>query len=738
VPDTVLSPPPGQFLLERVSPAVRRLLVKDRVRAMEGQIEVALQSLHEAVRLVANERPRDAVALGLLWAELLHLDLRHDDALAVMKKVVTPHLPSLTAEERFGVEQNLSDLQFYSPTAADGLFYNVVDQKRLLNFEWLDYRDLFSAKQDAERGKHFQTLPVLWRQHRRAYLHGCWLAQRWTNHLLAKECVHLKEWGDAVHHAMMAQDDTLVTEIAEGILSARQAELVGPVVNRMLTTGNLRVHFVVACKLLRVLEDAIPDVCIRMVGEWLLKRAKETRSALIGVNQVSAAWETITAVSPRFPCDLARSAIAIAVAHPIWTTKLDDPNRVIPERREIVRALVPLSWAVMPEDIPPLATATLPLMTDRPQTTDYDEVVNLLCHLAERGGAAVRDSLAASLYPSGQPVSAALIQVADVFGKGEIFDPVRLQKLADQVAQAIRCQVQWLEPGQLAEPVAEQIMEYTKPKPDRTLKVYIVGLAGLHALARHRMKLDEPTLRKLLDAILDLARNKDNFCANREALLHALIEFADVVPPEARTAVQAALEPLARGPVQESSEYPTAAEADNPLNPFKHHSGRPEDVQAIALVALAALASRDAAATKRVGDMLEDALCDHRPGIRRAGYAAAQKLRDVSEGVILGILAGLRDPDPNAAVTAFMALARQPGWKVNRNHWRVFLMAARLAQRIGGPKLRRHAAAALVAWSSKCPPQITREQEELLGEFSDDICWSVRTVTHGPRGRNDN
>src|SRR5258706_132784 len=32
---------------------------------------------------------------------------------AVGKEVVTPHLPSLTAEERFAVEQNLSDLQFY-------------------------------------------------------------------------------------------------------------------------------------------------------------------------------------------------------------------------------------------------------------------------------------------------------------------------------------------------------------------------------------------------------------------------------------------------------------------------------------------------------------------------------------------------------------------------------------------------------------------------------------------------
>jgi hypothetical protein len=728
MPDAASSPTPGQFLLDRVSPAVRSLLVKERVHAMEGQVEAALQSLEDAIGLVGSDRPRDTVALGMLRAELLHLELRHDDAMAAMKKVVIPHLPSLTAEERFGMEQNLSDLQFYSPAAGDGLFYNVVDQKRLLNFEWLDYRDLFSAKQDAERGKHFETLPILWQQLRRAYLHGCWLARRWTSHLFARECVHLKEWEDAVHHAIFAQDDTLVTDIAEGILSARRAELADQVVSRLLATANLRRHFVVACKLLGALADVIPDTWIQKVGEWLLKRAQEMPTARLGVNHVSAAWETMAAVAARFPSDLARSAVAVAVAHPVWTTKLDDPNRFIPEREDVVRALGPLAWAIPPDDIPALASATLPLLTDRPQMTDYHKVVNLLCNLARRGGTTVRDSLAASLYPPGQKVHRLLAQVADVFGKGDMFAPARLQELADQVAQEIGRQVQWLEPGQAAEPVTEQIMEYSNPKPDRTLKVYAVSLVGLHALARHRAKLDEPTLKKILTAILDMARNKDNFCVNRASLLRALIEFADSIPVAARADVEAALEPLARGAVAESSEYPTAAEADNQLNPYKNRSGRPEDVQGMALIALAALGSGSPTATRRVGDILEDALCDDRPRIRRAGYSAAQRLPDVSEGIILGILAGLRDPDPNAAASAFAALAAQTGWKLNRNHWRVFLMAARLAQRTGTPELRRGAAVALVALSPKCPPHLAKELEELLTALGNDICWSVRAA----------
>jgi hypothetical protein len=530
MPDTMLSPTPGQFLLERVSPAVRSLLVREPVRAMHGHVEAAFQSIEDAIRLIVRDQPRDAVALGMLRAELLHLDLMHDEALTCMEKVVAPHLSALTPEERFGVEQNRSDLQFYMPGAKTDLFYNVVDQKRLLSFEWLDYRDLFSAKQDAERGKHYETLPILWQQLRRAYLSVCWLASRWTSALFARECVQLQEWKDAVHHTILAQDGTLVRDIAEDILSARRGEMVSEVVDRLFTTANLRMHFVVACKLLTALADAIPDASIQAVGEWLLKKAREIPKVRFGVNHVSAAWETITAIAARFPADLARSAITVAVAHPVWTTKLANPNGVIPERREVVRALVPLAWAVTADDIPPLAAATLPLLTDRQQISDYDQVVNLLCHLARRGGTVVTDTLATTLYLSGQPVSRLLAQVADVFGKGEMFDPARLQKLADQVAQEIRRQVQWLESGQLAEPVAEQITEYTNPKPDRTLKVYVVGLSGLHALARHRAKLDEPALRMLLNAILDMARNKDNFCVNRESLLHALIEFADCAP----------------------------------------------------------------------------------------------------------------------------------------------------------------------------------------------------------------
>jgi hypothetical protein len=126
--------------------------------------------------------------------------------------------------------------------------------------------------------------------------------------------------------------------------------------------------------------------------------------------------------------------------------------------------------------------------------------------------------------------------------------------------------------------------------------------------------------------MLDMARNKDNFCVNRTGLLAALIEFADVLSPVTRGAAESALEPLALGAVEESSEYLTASETHAPLNRYQHESGRPEDVHGMALIALAALASGNAAASRRVGGQML------RP--RRLSQAATQLRNSGQRGIV--------------------------------------------------------------------------------------------------------
>ncbi|HZZ80634.1 MAG TPA: hypothetical protein VFE62_19175 [Gemmataceae bacterium] len=716
-----------RFLIERASPGVRRLLVKQRVQAMNGRLDESLTFLNAAINILSSDQLYDRIAIALLSAELLHLELRDEESVAIMKKEVTPHLASLPPEERFGIEQNLSDILFPLHPIGYSLFYNVVDQRQMVNFDWLDYRELFEAKQEAEGGNHFKALPILWQQHRRAYLHGCWRVRGWTHGLLARECVQLNQWEDAVHNVVFAPDDQLVKAITAGIIAARQPELVERVVTRLLTVANLRTHFAVACKLFKELADVIPEHAITAVGNWLLDRGKETRTALIGINPVWAAWEAIRFLAFRFPIDLAKRTIEIALSHPIWTTKLADSNRVIVERETIVRAMIPLTESLPTNDIPAIAEAALPLLTDRPQISDYEHVARLLCHLADRGGVTVKEKLALSLYPSGKPMNRILAQAASFFGKGEMLEVTRLQASAGEIAEEITRQVQWLRPGESPKPVAEVIMEYSNPMEDRTLKVYVTGLAGLHALARNRDRIGMAQLKVVIGAVLRMAAERDNVCSNRQALLHALMHFADFVDVGTRRKVLSALEAIAKGPVEESAAYPTAEQMRDPLNPFKNDSGRPEDVQSMALVAMATFA-KPGKSTKRAVTILEQALCDERPSIRQAAYSAAWRLATVSDGVILGVLAGLRDPDPNAAGSAFAAVANQTSWKLNVNHWRIFLMAARLAVRTGSPIVRRYAARALFSMSSICPALLRAEHEQLLTALRNDVCSSIRVA----------
>src|SRR5258708_2832076 len=102
----------NKLLIESVTPAVRKALVRERVRAMRGQFDGALHAIDRAGQLVGVDRPRDLVALWLLKAELLHLNRRDEDALQFYRDHVLPFKELLDTEEQFVLEQNLADLEF--------------------------------------------------------------------------------------------------------------------------------------------------------------------------------------------------------------------------------------------------------------------------------------------------------------------------------------------------------------------------------------------------------------------------------------------------------------------------------------------------------------------------------------------------------------------------------------------------------------------------------------------------
>lgn len=715
------------FLLDNVFPSTRKLLILRRLQAMNGELAEAVESIDKYIESLTDECWRDRVALASLQAELLYLAQREADALVKFNMIIDPLMSMLTNEERFAMEQNRINLQLGN--SADGVrqHYNTFDQREILGFQWLKYQDLFWARQNAESGKHYEVLPVLWRQHRRAYSLGCWQVLSLTDKLLAQESIALKRWDDATHHAILAKDDSLMPAIANGILTSRDANLVGQVVERIVHHANLVSHFVPACKLLIEIADAVPDKWISPIGEWLLRRARIGREPRFGENPVRVAWDTIAVLAHRFTQSLAHSVLEAAIIHPAWV-KAIEPKKWIPDRENIILALTPLTSTLTAKDMRNLGDAAVPLLTERMQSIDYDKVIDLLCSVASHSSSTFRKKLGMFLYPRNRPVLRALWQVAHVFGKENKFSKAQVKRLAQQVTKEVRLQVQVVYPGQQHIPVPEQFMEFTSPGVDCTLKVFSVQFFGLHAIVKHRSKMDSETTLELVSAICDMALNADNFCTNRTALLLGLIGLADVVPLDARHTIVSRLLPVAQGVVEESLLYDKASEAENPLNAFKHRHGKPEEVQAMALIAVSELVGSDSASHKRFTEILEDCLCDPRAEIRRAGYRAARRLPKVSEGVILSILTGLRDPDPNAATSAFSAIAHQSGWKFTRDHWRVFLMAVRFIHRTADAEVRMHAAEALMAWSRRCPRAFMLHRDELREMFRNDVCWSVRSA----------
>lgn len=436
-----------------------------------------------------------------------------------------------------------------------------------------------------------------------------------------------------------------------------------------------------------------------------------------GPDLTRTAWETVGPVAGRFPAPLARQWLAAATAHPFWTTKLPEPNRVIIGREPVIAAVLRLAWAVPEAEAGSIADAIIPLAFDRRQDHDYPNVVNL----ARRGGSDLKARLGDQLFPKGQPIDTRLAQAAAAFGKVDALTPDSIERFAGRVEQDIRLQVQRVRPGEDAQRPAEMLYEFTQPLPDGVLKVFAAPTVGLYSLAAHRERLSPSAVAVIVCALLDTARDRDNFCNNRYTVLLALRDFTVRVPDELVSEVIRVLEPLARGSVEESVAYSNADQATRPLNPTRWEHGRPDEVQGAAVVALGALARHHRKVARRLDELLEDTLCDPRPFVRKAGYVAVRELPKLGEGVLLGLLAGLRDPDPAAAAAAFSTVAAQPGWELSKNHWRLFLVAARSAAHSPNVSLRRNAATAIRTWAPACPSFIREGVETQSAVFATDI-----------------
>jgi hypothetical protein len=714
------------LFLETVSPEIRKVLVAERLRAMRGRLREVLPRLQGLVENTPREKTADTVALGLLWSELLHLDGGEDDALLIFRTVVESRQDALPTAGQLVVSDNLSMLQMAS-MSGEGVatFYRLVDRRRAAQFEWSDSLDLLEAQGAIEKENYNEALPPLWRNLLRAHTLGSWRESRWAAERYGKLCLKVGALEEACHYLIVAEAEKEVKSLAVMIACRRDVDLIRAVLRRLMVYANLRRHFIVACKLLAEIPDLVPDDELPAIAEWLLPRCQEL-PIRNGGGAMRAAWEALRELGSRLPTELSKRMIEVAVSHPVWQAPPPGENRVQPNRKDMVEAVTFLAHSAPAEYLPQIVDGTIPLATVRRQDYDYAAVVNLLCNLAELGGPALKSKIATALYTAGNPVNRILAQLTGFFGV-EALTPQQWEAFAERVIEETRLTVQRLKPGETPKPVPETLMTMHQTTTQGQIQVSVHGGVGLEALAREKRKLSDGTVARLIRVLVEMATDRDNLLTNRELLLSQLCEYADRADERLRDEVVRAIEPLARGEVLESSEYPSSAAGMNPLASARMRMGTPEEVQAMALVAVATFSGSEANRIRRISETLAEGFVHPNVKVRSGANAAARRLPALSTEHVLPILMGLRDPDPSAAASAFAAFAERKEWTLTRPMWKLFLLAVRLTGQSPDVKLRRYAAYALRELLGNAPTVGIRDDaQSILDSFGMDIAHSVR------------
>jgi len=711
------------MLLEQVNPEVRQELVRQRASAMRGELDRADSALRDLLaRQAGSGNDIDVVALAMSRAELLQLDERAAAAMEQFQVLIRPRLDRLDLPIRLAVEQNYVDLKTdpIGPDAAGGVsdFYHLYDRKQAAAVEWSDNLNLAVALEAIEKQNHRKALSALWYEAIRTYRLGCWGVHRVAMRRLGEEWLRIGEPADAAYCAILSLDDGLAGAVADDLLRRMDPALAGRVVARVLEIANLRKHFCTGCEFLSRVGDAIADEQLGAIAEWLLPRCSIQQDHRGTAGPVHRAWRALLPIAHRLPSELARRAIVAAVTSPAWT----GAGGSWVAREQIVETVNHLVPALPEGDLEALAHQALPLATERMLETDFVDVINLLCHMAVRGGDGVRDLIGDRLFAPDRPRYHVLGQVAHVFGR-EFLPIDRLHQLPTQVTRNVRLQVQRRPRGQPFEQVPGAVFQITRESDAQTILTSGVSMMDWHATARHRQQLPQKAIREMALAALDMVVDPDNDLSNRASLINGLMELSDMLDGPTAARAFDVLERIARGEIEVSSDR-----RSGPLDVVRVQSTTREDLRAIALVGAAQVGSHHADLYReRLEDLLDEAFSAPEVEVRQGAFAAFRDFPVRSEGPLLAVLLGTRDPDPGGAITAFAALAEKRDLALNRNHWRLLLYSTRLAGRSTSRNLRRHAAATLAHLIDLAPGgAIRRQAEDILTNFGTDISASVR------------
>jgi hypothetical protein len=473
---------------------------------------------------------------------------------------------------------------------------------------------------------------------------------------------------------------------------------------------------------------------VERVFQWLLDRASLVPQSPAEGHTLETAWNTARVLGFRLNNDQAARLAHAAIEHPAWSAIPESPNHVVLVREPMLQAIsraVPNMSRATAEDV---ADAIIPLATDRKQIHDYDDAIEALCQLALRGGAKLKAKLRKRLYPRGQKIDAILLQVSDLFGQPAA-GISQLSEAALTVAENVRLQVQRLPVGTEATTANGTLFTITAEEAGRKLVVNYSSPVDVFAVVRHRSQVSEKSFGKLIDAILEMIEEPENVLGNKTRLAESLANTGDAISPRTAKRIFDVLAPLARGEIVEPTCTMSAAEASNPLNPFKLGSGKPNELRAAALCSIACIArEKPKVAPDVVSGLIELALVDRDGIVRSAALEAAREAPSLSSSATTAVLIATRDHDANVVCAAFAAIARFMSSRQSDLQWQMLLQSIRFAATASSPQVRRAAAFAVVhAIENTSKPEMLAELRLVRKSLQADRCFSVRQASKPKR-----
>lgn len=713
--------PKEPLILDAISSEAKAAIARAKECAFREGLLPSISIIDNEMHGKGPPEPLGMLALWMTRAELLYLDFQAKAARSIFETNLIPLVDELPPTLGYTVLRNALEVDL---SEHRGELFSAAQEfakRKNLSTELLNYKDLFYAEEHASEGRHADALSLLEKEAGRTEKQACWPARRLAIRRLGVELLRLGRTTEAARCSILAEDLKLGSSVAEGMLRRRDHGAVRDCVIQILSESNLLRHFSVACEVLSGIGDAIPDDLVDSVALWLLPRCSllPVAGGIGASGPLNMAWKAMEQVGERLPVKVAKLVCDAAVNHEYWN-KAPQGNKVFLEREQMIDAVARCIYALPEHDVFELSNKAIRLATEFRQNSDYPNAINLLCHIAERGGEKARSLIGDELFPPGQPVTYLVGQVASVFGK-EFLGPERLAKAAKEVAANIMLQVQRLKTGEEPLPVPGSILTFTSPTTQGTLVVSLASWAEVKAMARHRKELSSDAIALLLDALIAVSADPENFLFNREAALELMAEFADIMSQEYASRILDAVIPMARGDIVVSPQFERKESNVFAIGSLAH-------VRRAAILALARIGKvMPEKISASLEPILERAVTDIDPDVREYAFIAARDVSHIKDSIFTAILLGTRDSDSAAAAAAFAAISGSLTIDLKLSEWLVLLHAARMALQAPAASLRRAVARSLVSLRGRAPEGEVRSAiSSLLRESSNDLCYSVR------------